>query len=178
MSSGSTEDPIRVKVNFNSYKPWEETLECVECREKTLNLPEVSEEFGDNRLATFTWKALHPAQLTAYFEIERAGPPPSLAGTRQEQPPLRSDLRRAFVQINIGRSATIFYISAACGWLYIVCWMFGLYSQLIVNFMRKSCDGLNLDYVGKSQISSTEHVKGMRSIVSHTYTWNLSSEQF
>jgi hypothetical protein len=120
----------------------------LQCEEKILNRPEVSEEFGDNRLAQFTWKAIHPAQLTVYFEIERASPHPSVASSQPINRPIRADLRTAFVQISIGQSATLFYLSVVCGWVYFICWMLGLYPQLIVNFVRRSCDGLNVDYVG------------------------------
>lgn len=110
-------------------------------------MPEVNEN-SDNRLEKFTWKAIHPGQVTVYFEIERASPHPSRASIEPPVGPIRADLRTAFVQIRIGHSATYFYLSLICGWVYFICWMLGLYPQLIVNFVRRSCDGLNIDYVG------------------------------
>ena len=51
------------------------------------------------------------------------------------------------VQLSVGKSRVITWISFTVGWIYIAAWSLSFYPQLIENWRRKSVTGLNFDFL-------------------------------
>ena len=52
-----------------------------------------------------------------------------------------------FVQLSIGKSRAIPYISSIVGWIYFAAWSLSFYPQFVENWRRKSVTGLNFDFM-------------------------------
>lgn len=53
----------------------------------------------------------------------------------------------AFIMINIARTRPLIRLSELFGWTYFLAWSLSFYSQVILNFRRKSVIGLNFDFL-------------------------------
>lgn len=56
-------------------------------------------------------------------------------------------LNYPFVQLSIGKSRIITWISFTVGWIYFAAWSLSFYPQVIENWQRKSVTGLNFDFI-------------------------------
>lgn len=81
----------------------------------------------------FQWKAIEASKLTLYIETNL---------DKNET----DNSRTRFIEIGIIKSRNLSVIADIVGWSYFVFWLICFYPQVYMNYTRKSCIGLNIDY--------------------------------
>lgn len=72
--------------------------------------------------------------------------------------PVKIDDSSAFITVNIAKKEIITNISDIVGWIYFFAWSLSFYSQVILNYRRKSVTGLNFDFLALNLVGFTYYM--------------------